>query len=113
MTTCHGSCERRRPLRSAEASTGRSRRRRAAVTAIAAGAGVALAVGGVEVAAEEEEEAKEAKEAEEVAAEEEAWRSQLQSRCSCAACPGLVATMLGQALTSSSHGVPRPSSTKS
>ena len=87
-TTCHPSCARRRPLRSAEASTGRSRRRSAA------GEDVAAAVmGGVE--------------------EEEARRSQLQSRCSCAACPGLVATMLGQALTSRSHGVLRSSSTKS
>jgi hypothetical protein len=87
LTTCHPSCERRRRLRSAEASTGRSCRRSSADVAVAV-------MGGVEE-------------------EEEARRSQLQSRCSCAACPGLVATMLGQALTSRSHGVPRLSSTKS
>ena len=68
------------------------------LAAVGAGAGVASAVGGVEAAA---------------AAAEEARRSQLQSRCSCAACPGLVATMLGHAFTSTSHGTPRPSSTKS
>jgi len=66
-----------------------------------------LAVVGMEAAPAEA-----AAEAEE-AAEEEAWRSQSQSRLSCAACPGLVATMLGQALTSSSQGVPRTSSMKS
>ena len=64
---------------------------------VGAGAGVASAVGGVEAAA----------------AAEEARRSQLQSRCSCAPCPGLVAAMLGHAFTSTSHGAPRPSSTKS
>ena len=66
------------------------------VTAVAAGAGVALTVGGVEAVAAEE-----------------ARRSQLQSRRSCTACPGLVATMFGQAFTSTSHGVARSSSTKS